>query len=245
MFNGRKRTGNLLILIGALFLLAAAMSLLLSQAGERQGAGQAGPSSGVGQVISPLVVSTAPPPTLLLGPTAAAAATWLPPPTPIATAGPLAQRASAPQRIVIPRVALDAPVVPVGWQVIQAGNEVYGRWHTVADAVGHHRGSADPGQLGNCVLSAHSSDAGGALFRRLDELVSGDAVELYTVDGQRHTYIVQTLVTLDESGATAAEKREHARWLDSTDEPMLTLVTCWPAWSYTHRLIVRARLWEE
>ena len=242
MINSRRRTGSFLILAGALLLLAGLVALLLGQNGERRQRTEKGGPSEVGLAIPSLVIATAPPPTMRLGPTAAAAATLLPPPTPIPTAGPAAQRASAPQRIVIPKVALDAPVAEVGWQVIRMGDEIRGRWDTVADAVGHHRGSADPGQRGNCVLSAHNSDAGGAVFRRLDELVIGDAVEVFTVDGQRYTYVVQTLVTLDESGATADEKREHARWLDPTDGPVLTLVTCWPAWSYTHRLVVRAVL---
>ena len=74
------------------------------------------------------------------------------------------------------------------------------------------------------------------------ELLSGDRIELYTVDGQRYEYIVHTVLVLDELGATLAEKRAHARWLDPTDEPVLTLITCWPAWSYTHRIVVRADL---
>ena len=80
------------------------------------------------------------------------------------------------------------------------------------------------------------------MFRRLDELASGDIVELLTVDGQCYEYIVDTVLVLDELGATLAEKRAHARWLDPTDEPVLTLITCWPAWSYTHRIVVRADL---
>jgi len=239
VIHSGRRTSSFLILLGTLLLLAGLVALLLGNHGERPSHG-----STAALAVPPLVVATAPPPALRLGPTAAAAATSLPPLTPIPTSGPPAERASAPRRILIPKVALDAPVVEVGWQVIRVGDEMRGRWNTVANAVGHHRGSGDPGQRGNCVLSAHSSDAGGALFRRLDELLTGDTMDLYTVDGQRYTYVVQTLLTLDETSATADEKREHARWLDPTVEPVLTLVTCWPAWSYTHRLVVRASLLE-
>jgi LPXTG-site transpeptidase (sortase) family protein len=133
-------------------------------------------------------------------------------------------------------------VVEVGWHVTQSGDEARGEWETVAGAAGHHRGSADPGQPGNCVLSAHSSDAGGAVFRGLETLAVGDSVQVVTLDGSEYTYQVGAVLTLDEVGATASEKREHARWLDPTAEAVLTLVTCWPPWSYTHRIVVRAEL---
>jgi len=189
--------------------------------------------------LLPTAAGTAAPlPTFLFGPNAAAAATALPPPTPIATPGVPSTRPAAAQRIVIPALGVDAPVTEVGWYVAQAG----GVWETVADAAGHHRGSADPGQPGNCVLSAHSSDAGGAVFRGLERLAPGDVVRLDTVAGAQYTYQVTLVLTLDETGATENEQREHAHWMDPTEQNVLTLVTCWPPWSYTHRIIVRAEL---
>ena len=175
---------------------------------------------------------------LALGPAAAAAATALPPPTPIGTPGSPPTQPSLPTRIVIAAIGVNAPVVEVGWHVTQTGGE----WETVADAAGHHRGSADPGHPGNCVLSAHSSDAGGAVFRGLERLVVGDKIQLDAAGGRQYTYKVTTVLTLDEVGATDSEKREHAHWLDPTDQAVLTLVTCWPPWSYTHRIVVRAAL---
>ncbi|MGB9880181.1 MAG: sortase, partial [Anaerolineae bacterium] len=139
-------------------------------------------------------------------------------------------------------IGVDARVVEVGWHVVWLDGEARGMWETVAGAVGHHRGSAYPGERGNCVLSAHSSEAGGAIFRRLNELSVGDVVQLYNFDEICYNYSVTSVLILDEAGATAAEKREHAAWLDPTDDPVLTLVTCWPDWAYTHRIIVRAAL---
>jgi sortase A len=145
-------------------------------------------------------------------------------------------------RVIVPALGVDAPVVEVGWHVTQNGDEALGEWETVAGAAGHHRGSTDPGQPGNCVLSAHSSDAGGAVFRGLENLPVGALVQVVAVDKTEYTYRVGTVITLDEVGATASEKRENARWLDPTDQAVLTLVTCWPPWSYTHRVVVRAEL---
>lgn len=228
-----------LILLGAILLALAAGLFWLARTE------QAVPVIAASTPAAPLPTAggtPAPLPTLRLGPTAAAVATALPPPTPIATPAAPSTRPSAPLRIVIPALGVDALVVEVGWHVTQVGGEARGEWETVADAAGHHRGSADPGQPGNCVLSAHSSDAGGAVFRGLEELVTGDVVQLCTVDEKQYNYYVTTVLTLDEVGATAAEKREHARWLDPTDGTVLTLVTCWPPWSYTHRIVVRAEL---
>ncbi len=238
-----KRVGAGFLLVGSALLLIALALFVRVRIGQRTSHVErsAVPASATS---SPVAGGGESRTVVRLGPTAEAAATRLQPPTPVPTGGPPVIRPSAPVRIVIPAAAVDARVVEIGWHVVRVGGEPRGMWDTAAGAAGHHRGSADPGQSGNCVLSAHSSDAAGATFRRLDELTSGDVVELYTVSGQRYEYVVTTVVTLDELGAGPAEKREHARWLDPTDEPTLTLVTCWPAWSYTHRIIVRAELHE-
>jgi len=45
-----------------------------------------------------------------------------------------------------------------------------------------------------------------------------------------------------EEGATEAQRRENARWMEPTDEPVATLISCYPYRVDTHRVIVRARL---
>lgn len=219
-------------------LLVLALGLCFLARAERQG--QAAPAVGIAGTPLPSAVA-GPAPTTRLGPVAATVAAELPPLTPVPTAASPGTRAAAPVRVVIPALGLDAPVVEVGWHVTEVGDEARGEWETVASAAGHHRGSADPGQQGNCVLSAHSSDAGGAVFRGLENLAVGDLVRLATVDKSEYIYRVSAVVTLDEVGATQNEKRDHARWLDPTaNAAVLTLVTCWPPWSYTHRIVVRA-----
>jgi len=237
-----KRAGTFLVLTGVALVLIAVGALSHEYSMDHARRAQTTRPGETDTLAPPTATRTVSRTAMRLGPTAAAAATRLPPPTPIPTAGLTANRPSAPLRIIIPAVGIDAYVVEVGWGLVRVDGELRGMWNTVAGAAGHHRGSADPGQPGNCVLSAHSSDAGGAVFRHLDELVNGDTVELQTVDDHRYEYIVSTVLTLDELGATSAEKRVHARWLDPTQEPVLTLVTCWPAWSYTHRIVVRANL---
>jgi sortase A len=177
-----------------------------------------------------------------LSATAAGAAARLPTITPIATAGAPAARPSAPVRITVARLGIDARVVEVGWHVERSAGGERAVWETVVGAAGHHQGSADPGRAGNCVLSGHSSAEGGAVFAGLAGVRRGDIIELSTTAGERYAYVVTEVATVDETGATEAEKREHARWLDPTLDPSVTLVACWPDWSYTHRIIVRGLL---
>jgi sortase A len=235
---GRRNGLAAILILTGLALLTLALGLFFLGRAEREG--EPVPAIAISETPLPSAIPGAAP-TIHLGPTAAAVATQLLPPTPIATAASPVTRPSAPVRVIIPALGVDAAVVEVGWHVVQIG-EVRGEWETVVGAAGHHRGSAEPGQRGNCVLSAHSSEAGGAVFRGLENLAVGDLVQLVTVDKAEYTYRVGTVLTLDEVGATESEKRQHARWLDPTDEAVLTLVTCWPAWSYTHRVVVRAEL---
>ena len=240
--NSRRKLGTLLVCIGVVLLLVSAGALLRTFL-VMQPRPTETPHSGDEETPEPPTVTVIlSGETMHLGPTAAAAATRLPPPTPIASPGPASERPSAPLRIVSSAVDKTARVVDVGWHLVELGDEVHGAWDTVSGAVGHHRGSADPGQSGNCVLSAHSSVAGGAVFQRLEELSIGDVVGLYTVDGRHCQYTVSSVLLLDEVGATLAEKREHAKWLDPADGSVITLVTCWPPWAYTHRVVVRADL---
>jgi sortase (surface protein transpeptidase) len=55
---------------------------------------------------------------------------------------------------------------------------------------------------------------------------------------------VETRSIVREDGATEAQRRENARWMAPTEEPALTLISCYPYRVDTHRVIVRARLIE-
>jgi len=86
-------------------------------------------------------------------------------------------------RLQIPRLKVDAPVVQGdGWEQLKKG-------------VGQHIGSANPGQNGNVVLTAHN-DVYGELFRHLDQLQAGDNVIVYTQQRQ-HVYIVDRTVIVE------------------------------------------------
>ncbi len=122
-------------------------------------------------------------------------------------------------RIEIPAIKIDAPVVQGdGWEQLKKG-------------VAQHIGSADPGEPGNVVLSAHD-DVYGELFRDLDKLQPGDLVVLYTQQKQ-YTYAVDRTEIVEP---TAVEV------MASTGAPTVTLISCYPYLVDKQRIVVFARL---
>ncbi len=122
-------------------------------------------------------------------------------------------------RIEVPAIKLDAPVVQGdGWEQLKKG-------------VAQHIGSADPGESGNVVLSAHD-DVYGELFRDLDKLQPGDLVVLYTQQKQ-YTYVVDRTEIVEP---TAVEV------MASTGAPTVTLISCYPYLVDKQRIVVFARL---
>ncbi len=122
-------------------------------------------------------------------------------------------------RLQIPRLNVDAPVVQGdGWEQLKKG-------------VGQHIGSANPGQNGNVVLTAHN-DVYGELFRHLDQLQPGDNVIVYTQQRQ-YVYIVDRTVIVEP---TAVEV------MASTGNPTVTLISCYPYLVDSQRIVVFARL---
>jgi LPXTG-site transpeptidase (sortase) family protein len=150
--------------------------------------------------------------------------------------------------LLIPSLEIDAPVVQVSWDLLFRDGAWRTVWQTASDAVGHHRNSANPGEAGNVVLSGHHNTAG-EVFREVSEigldgarLGEGDELVLVTGDGQHYTYSVVDWERFQESGIAEEERQRHAGYLDQTGEPTLTLVTCWPYESNSHRVVVIARL---
>ena len=99
--------------------------------------------------------------------------------------------------------------------------------------VGQHLGSADPGQPGNMVLSAHN-DIYGQIFRDLDKLAAGDEVLVHT-DAGAYRYVVHTVKIVEPTRVDVMEPTEHAA---------LTMITCYPYLLDTHRVVVVADLAE-
>jgi sortase A len=146
-------------------------------------------------------------------------------------------------RIVIPEIAVDRKVVEVGWTLQQDENgQTVAVWDVDQYRVGHHKGSSNPGGGSNIVLSGHS---GGTAypFNDLYYLEMDDLVQLYNNE-QVYEYAVSDWVLLDEIGQPLEKRLENARYIEPTDEEMITMVACWPLTGpdrFTQRIVVRAK----
>lgn len=122
-------------------------------------------------------------------------------------------------RIQIPAINVDAPIVQGdGWEQLKKG-------------VGQHIGTADPGDDGNMVLSAHN-DIFGEIFRDLDQLKPGDQIILHT-NQRSYTYII--------SGYKIVEPTQ-TEVMEATSQPKVTLISCYPYLVDNERIVVSARL---
>lgn len=90
-----------------------------------------------------------------------------------------------------------------------------GSGRTLAFGPGHLSASSLPGQPGNSVIAGHRDTH----FSFLRDVEIGETLFLETADGHRYYYRV--------SGIDVVDSRRGSLVLD-TNEPVLTLVTCYP-----------------
>lgn len=145
----------------------------------------------------------------------------------------------APTRLLIDAIDLDAPVVSIGWSAVTVDGKITSQWD-VPDwaAAGWLKTSARVGEVGNTVLVGHQN-IDGKVFRALEFVDVGDAIQVMAGEQTRNYHVTQILI-LPEKGQPLEVRRANARWIAHTDDERLTLVTCWPRNSDTHRLIVVA-----
>lgn len=144
-----------------------------------------------------------------------------------------------PEQIRIAAIDLNAPVHIIPRLSIQVGEDILGYWHAPNEAaVGWHEGSAFLGEPGNTVLSGHHN-IHGSVFERLEELREGDEIFI-TSGGRELRYVVTQVMLFEERNAPLQQRIQNARWILPSNDERLTLVTCWPITSNTHRLIVVA-----
>jgi sortase A len=124
-------------------------------------------------------------------------------------------------RIQIPKIGLDDIVVNgIGVDDLRKGP-------------GHYPFSPLPGQKGNSAIAGHRTTYG-APFGNLDQLSTGDAVLLRTVQGS-FTYRVYAHLVVDPSNVSVLDP-------DPTRPAIVTLTTCNPKYSASQRLVVKAAL---
>ena len=180
--------------------------------------------------VPPTVESTATPsPTLEPSPT----------PSPTVTPTPLHFPAeSDPLRITAPSIGLDSRVVPVTLKEQYEDGIRVKVWEVADYAAGFHEGMARPGHEGNTVISGHNNIRGN-VFKDIHKLKESDDIFVWAGDSP-YRYRVSVQYRLPIKGAPPQVQQDNLRWILPTKDQRLTLITCWPPWSNTHRTVIVA-----
>lgn len=145
-----------------------------------------------------------------------------------------------PDRIEIPVIGLDAPVISSANQLVEINGQVFQQWQAPSEyAAGWHFSSAYLGSPGNTVLDGHHNIYG-SVFARLIDLSEGDVIHVSS-GSAIFSYEIANKMLLPERDQDISVRLDNARWLLPSNDERLTLITCWPAWSNTHRLIIVAK----
>jgi sortase A len=144
-----------------------------------------------------------------------------------------------PDRIIIPAIHLDAPVVQSDKTSVELRDQWFEQWTVPNEfAAGWQANSAPLGMAGNTVLGGHHNEYG-KVFEHLVELNIGDLIYVYS-GKVTFVYRVVDKLLLPERDVSLEIRKANAEWIAPTTDERLTLVTCWPKRSNTHRVIVVA-----
>ena len=147
---------------------------------------------------------------------------------------------AVPDRIVIESIGLDAPVIKALERLIVRDSKIYQQWQAPNEAaVGWHPDSAPLGAIGNTVLNGHHN-VHGEVFRNLVDIKAGDEIIVYSKK-DAYRYVVVNYMIVPERLDNVDQRLANALWIMPSNDERLTLITCWPYDSNTHRLIVVAR----
>lgn len=152
---------------------------------------------------------------------------------------PTPMAGEVPDRIEIAAIELEASVIPIGYEKLQFEGEVYDQW-LAPDyrAVGWHETSAGLGAPGNTVLNGHHNIYG-EVFRDLYRVQVGDEIAVFSGE-DIFTYVVVYTAVLPERNQPLEVRLANAEWIQQTEDERITIITCWPYESNTHRVVVVA-----
>lgn len=153
-----------------------------------------------------------------------------------------------PARLRIPKMGLDAAILPVGADASGAMIAPYvaNSHDPIWSSVYWWDLGFLPGQEGNAVIAGHINrpDGSPSTFTRLDRLVTGDHIEVITASGQSLTFLVTSketpLIQEHDPGDPA-----FIRVFGPSLTPNLNLITCWGEWignAYNRRLVIHSSL---
>ena len=143
-----------------------------------------------------------------------------------------------PINIQIEKVELDSEIVSSEQTSILIDGLEYSTWIAPENVVGWQHTSAQLGRAGNTVLIGHHNSLG-SVFKNLKDLEVGDKIKIFSAD-EEFEYEVKEILILLEKGESLEVRLENAKWLWPTIDERITLVTCWPKYDNSHRLIIMA-----
>jgi len=91
---------------------------------------------------------------------------------------------------------------------------------------------------GNTVLNGHHNIKG-EVFRDVYRVQVGDELFLYS-GSVEFDYVVVYTAILEERNQPLEVRLANAEWIKATEDERITLITCWPYESNTHRVVVVA-----
>lgn len=145
-----------------------------------------------------------------------------------------------PVRLVIESINLDAPIVPSPIDFKKVRGKEYMQWIVPDEfAAGWHTTSALLGEPGNTVLNGHNN-TNGEVFKSLDKVEPGDIISIESNES-RFSYLVTNKMILPEKYEEMGTRMNNAQWILPSVDERLTLISCWPFESNTHRVIIVAR----
>jgi LPXTG-site transpeptidase (sortase) family protein len=144
------------------------------------------------------------------------------------------------QRMVIPRIGVDAPVAAFGLDDNAIPEVPYDK-----DLIAWYTFSAPAGGGENAVFAGHVTWNGDAVFKRLGELEAGDEIVLRNPDGSQLIYRVFLHQVVNAADPQALD------WMRPTGADVITIITCggeyhrtndWFGGEYEDRHMYRAEL---
>ncbi len=149
-----------------------------------------------------------------------------------------------PDRIIIPAIGLDAPITQSTFATIELREVWFEQWNVPDEfAAGWLTNTAPLGTVGNTVISGHHNEYG-KVFANLYKMEAGDIIYVFS-GGVTFTYKVVDRQLLKEKDVSLDIRKANAAWISPSVDERLTLVTCWPKRSNTHRLIIVAEPYNE
>jgi LPXTG-site transpeptidase (sortase) family protein len=151
-----------------------------------------------------------------------------------------AREASLETILRIEKIGANAPVI---WTNTQDEDVIL---EDLRRGVSHYYQSAAPGQVGNMIITGHSSnyvwEKGdyNHIFRKLNNLENGDVISVHMKQKNGRNLLFNYEVS--RKYVTVADDQTI---FEDSKKPIMTLITCWPLGTDFRRLIVKAELIEK